>query len=273
MLSFNCVLAVNQIVITFNFGFSPSNTSFCNDLELAQIDAALGISRRFLRSSDTNSLTMSETSLPSSKDERDLTFLKNCNDKCENYAPGCCRALGCKGFRALSADVNEKSDRSLLTCTSEVNEIHAKLDNIHGKSTTSLTCKNFLDKSKRRTECYTDNEYGQTEGVRIWNITKNAQIVLHPFIAPNATVTLCKSMSMNLEALNEPCVTKAKFVLRRGGTLVRESHEVTPPHSLFGDTGLIFNAANLAVGMYKLYVSPDYESKKRKEFNINVLNC
>lgn len=252
--------------------------SNCNDSELVTINKVFGVFsyRRVLRTRDIDSLSMSERSLQQPPViGGGKTTLSDCRSKCRFYAPGTCQATGCKGVRKLSADANEKSDRSLLTCTTEVDEIHAKLDYIQNLSTTSLSCKNYLEKSKRRSECYADYEYGQIEGVRVWNITSTAQTVVHSFVAPGGNATICKSLYTNFEALTEPCVSKAKLVLRGpNNNLVRETHESVPPFSLFLDTGLILKGEYLKnVGTYRLIISPEYDSAKKKEFTINVVNC
>lgn len=261
-------MAANNIVVVFNDGFSPSQASNCDDSEWTKIDAVLG-SRRFLRSSDINSLAMNETSLPSSVGERVLTYSKSCANKCACYAPGSCREKHCEGYRALS---DKQGSRSLLTCRVEINEMQINLDNVRNQ--VSPSCKNFLARSKRRVECYADYEFGQIEGVRVWKITNTAQTVVHSFVAPGGSATICKSLYVNFESLNQPCVASAKLRLKGPNNYLRDHYESVPPFSLFEDTGTILKGAYLKdVGTYELSISPENNTTRKKDFTIIVKNC
>lgn len=273
LFSLHCVLA-SDIVFIFNNGFSPSQTSNCDSKELVQIDAVFtGLGRRFLRSSGINGLTMNETSLPSSVGERDLS-LRECVNNCQYYASGSCRARHCLGWgRALSNEENDKGDRSLKACDAELNEIHTKLDSIRNSNTVSLSCKNFLEKSKRLGDCYDDDEYGQVTGIRVWKVSSSGQTIVHSFVAPGTSATICKSLGdVGMESLNAPCVPWVKFRMTGTNNYVRDHDEGTPPFSLFGDDGFKQKGASLNAGVYTLSISPENDPARKKDFTINVSN-
>ena len=272
LLSLKCASAANEIRVIFNNGFAPSQASSCSASEMDKVKALFQPTRRYLRDSDISSSMTNETSLSSSEEARALTFGSNCKNICQGYADGNCMKNGCKGFRALSVDNHNEGNRNLLTCTEEKKAMHAKLDNV--RDTTSPSCKNFLERSKRTIECYADFEYGQIEGIRVWTISSSGQTVLNPFVAPGGTVTICKSMYVNFESLNEPCVKDVKLRMTGPNNYVRDHDEMIPPYTIFGDDGTIFNGKYLPhSGTYNLVLTPDFDPAKKKEFKIVVNNC
>lgn len=273
LFSLKCTSANNEIRVVFNNGFAPSQASGCSASELAKVDAVFTTSRRHLRrDSDTSNSMTSETSLSSSEEARELLYLRACKNICENYHPGTCRAKTCVGFRTLSSAVNNhEGNRNLLTCTEEINEVHTKLDNI--RNSVSPSCKNFLEKGKRRAECYANFEYGQIDGIRVWTVSSSGQIIFNSFVAPGGTATICKSMKMNIESMNEPCVDDVNFRLTGPNNYLRDHDEWNAPYTLFGDDGTKFNGAFLSnTGTYNLALTPDYDPTKKKEFKVVVVN-
>lgn len=271
LLSLNCVSAANEIRFIFNNGFSPSTSSGCSDSELIKLDALFVNARRHLRRSDISITTTSETSSTSSDEARELTTLRNCADICEGYATGSCRKIGCKGVRGLSIDSKNDGDRNLISCSDELNAMHAKVDNL--RNSVSTSCKNFLEKSKRTANCYPDYQYGQIQGLRVWKITSSGQTVFNPFVAPGGTVTICNSMRTNFESLNEPCVDDARLVMV--GPNYKDDHtERISPYTLFGDDGVNFQSETLPnVGTYTLTITPDADPSKNKVFKVVVNKC
>lgn len=263
LLFINDASATNEIRFIFNNGFAPSANSICSDSELAKVEAIFTNSR-FLRKVDSSSSTESEKSLASSGGERELTFLKECKNVCQNFAPSFCHSKGCRGFG--------RGRNLQQSCIDEINEIHAKLDNVEKLASTK--CKNFLAKSGRRAQCYADFEYGQIEGIKVWKITATKSTEIKSFLAPGGSVTVCKGDPVNFESLNEPCVESVKFRLTGPADYLRNHNDSISPYFLFGDDGVVSRGVSLdTAGKYTLTLSPEADKSMEKQFIILVKNC
>ena len=278
LLTFKCVSAVNEIRFILNNGFSPFNASGCFlASEVNAINEAFGYQRRSLRSKDIEPTSSEERSLQLFSgifyDEK--TSTSYCKNICAGIAPGCYWKRGCVGFRALEVKDEKEDDRTLsdMSCSTEIDQLHTKLDAVREQVQTA-SCKNFLSREKRSASCYPNVVYGQIEGARIWNITSDTIQSPVATILPGGNTTICKSMKLNMESLNQLCVVTTKLIISGPNGYKRSKYEGVTPMAVFGDTGTVFNAATLPhIGKYTFLIIPDGHESKQKSFTINVKNC
>ena len=271
LLSLTCASAINEIRFILNNGFDHTQTSGCNSQEMDKINAAFQGRRLGLGSGAVGSSVKNETSSLGARKLGSTSAI--CKNLCAGLAS--CIFKGCKRYRALSVDDEQKGSRNLMTCIDEINAVHARLDNVRNQVTTS--CKNFLEKWKRRADCYSEFEYGQIEGVRVWKIgtgSTPSQTIHTSMVLPGGSVTICKSMYVNFESLNEPCVKFAKLRMTGPNNYVRDHDENVSPFSLFEDDGAVLQGKYMpSIGTFKLQITPDSDSAKTKTFTVVVQSC
>jgi hypothetical protein len=268
LLSF--ALATNEVQFIFNNGFTTSSGASCTSTEMSRINAIF-TARRLLRGSGVDNTT---AVVP-----RQLaTYARECANLCAGYATGTCTKKGCVGYRELAATMDNEGDRTLqISCPTEIAELHTKLDAVMNQATTSTSCKNWMAKSKRRATCFPDFTYGNVIGIRLWKISGTSQTAMTGIVSPGGTVSFCKSLSINIEAIVEPCVKNAHFEMSGPSSYFHDHDESIAPFSIFGDDGTVLRSRSLAaVGTYSLWVAPDYDvfkDQKKKTFNVVVNNC
>ena len=191
-----------------------------------------------------------------------------CSNVCAGIASGCCWKKGCIGFRNLRT-----TDRDLLSCDDEINSIHAKLDAVRNKVTTA-SCKLFLRKDRRISKCYPQYEYGQIEGMRVWNWTSVEERVPNNPVIPGGIATVCQNQKVAFESLNEPCVKNGTLTLTGPNGYNKTKLERALPLTLFGDDGVRFDVERLdSTGTYTLKITPDGIIDKTKKFTVKVVKC
>ena len=199
-------------------------------------------------------------------DERSRTA--HCANVCAGVAAGTCWKKGCKNFRNL-----RNTDRDLLTCDTEINSIHAKLDEVRNKVTTA-SCKLFLQKDRRISKCYPDHVYGKIEGMRVWNWTSIEERVPNDPVLPGGSCTVCQNQRLAFESLNEPCVQNGTLSLLGPNGYNKTKLEKTLPLTLFGNNGVRFHVERLNMtGTYTLRITPNGLVDKTKKFTVNVVDC
>jgi hypothetical protein len=134
-----------------------------------------------------------------------------------------------------------------------------------------------MAKSKRRATCFPDFTYGNIIGIKLWRISGTSQSALSNIVAAGGTVSFCKSVSINIEVVTEPCVQSTKFEMWGPNNYERFHEEVEAPFALYGDDGTVLKPKTLSsVGKYDLWISPDYNLygyDKEKYFSVVVNNC
>ena len=262
LFTFKCVSATNEIRFIFNLGLSNTTKAGCHlASEQKMIDDALNsfTGRRSLGLFDNWFEDLYY-------DEKSKTAY--CSNVCAGIASGCCWKKGCIGFRNLRT-----TDRDLLTCDAEINSIHAKLDEVRNKVTTA-SCRLFLQKDRRISKCYPQHEYGQIEGMRVWNYTGNDMVVANKPVSPGGSFTVCQNQRFTVESLNEPCVDFGELVLTGPNGYYRKQVENELPLTLFGDNGVQFWTKHIdTTGTYSLTITPDGIGSKTKAFTLKVVKC
>ena len=262
--NFAFVSAGNEVQFILNNGFPSSSGASCSSTEHSRISAVFS-NRRALRGSD-NSIDNST----SVEGLRELTTLRECLNICQFYPTNACHKRGCTRSRDLVAD--EENDRNLqVSCTNDINNMHARLDSVMASVSTS--CKNFMARDRRRANCFPDYVYGTVLGIRVWRISGSNQFLHTNFVAPGGTARFCKSMYFNIETLVEPCVQSVAYEM--WGPNVQRSHsEVEAPFSLYGDDGKVLKGKQLSTaGGYDVWMAPDHDWNKAQYFQIILDNC
>jgi hypothetical protein len=270
-----------MIRFIFNDGKAPSvfDGTYCTTTENALIDTVFDLKkllglRRQLRvpaSSTTSSSAMLTT--PTNTDSREL-YPKKCKDNCAGLASGTCRATDCAGYRRRELTDNrdgDLKDRDLqeTQCPALVELVHSKLDALQ----ISSMCRKFLDKSKRVTTCLDDVIYGEIEGVRLWQVSYFRSTVLQESM-PSSGYSFCKSVSFNLESINNKCVENALMELKGPNNYQYTNFETSAPYTLFKDLGFTMLGQKLTTpGEYTLSITPDGFEYKKKTFSFTLLNC
>jgi hypothetical protein len=234
----------------FNNGESPPNTMKCTGSDDNIIDDifSLPIQRnRNLRTSSTSSSKMANTTMDYDK-EREL-WPGYCKDNCAGYATGTCRATGCAGYR--------RNLQVILPCNEAIASVHDQLDNLILLNAVSDTCKLFLDRSRRKAECFDDIIYGEVESFDLWTrnrmdkkvkVTKNVK----------EGFTICTLDQINIEAIVNPCVKYINSVLTGPTGFTHSRNESTIPYTVFGDASNIPILRNLQyIETYTFTAIPD----------------
>jgi hypothetical protein len=257
--------AINEVQFIFNNGFETSAGASCTSTEMSKI-AAVFNDRRLLRSRD-NTIAVVPRHLATSK--------AVCRDKCGEYITTC-HHTGCQNFRELASDVPNEGERNLqISCPEDIASVHSQLDDVMKQ--VGASCKNWMDKSKRRATCFPDVTYGNVLGIKLWKISGTSQSGLSGIVNATGTVSFCKSVPINIEAITEPCVKSVHFDMTGPNSYDFEKVEEKPPYSIYGDDGTVLKGRLLsAVGTYNLWISPDYDiykDQKKKYFKVVVNNC
>jgi hypothetical protein len=244
------VSAEQMVRFIFNNGVEPSSPQ-CTSTDKAKIDA-LFVNRR-------RRLSMSNETVA-----RELfSYPQKCKENCVGYK--CCFATGCLGY-----DGTIKRNRKLQTvCDSVLSSINQKLDAL----AVSSTCKTFLQKSKRKGECYDDVRYGEVVGAKLWTITSSGQTSQD---IPASGLSFCRSKYINIQAIGNTCVEVFGFDLfGPNGYKIEWRYEKHPPYAIFGDDGVSkFNGEQLpSTGTYYLTLKPDNFTDKQKKYTFTVNNC
>lgn len=294
----NVVVADRMVRMIFNDGVAPGTNTMCTAAELLLIDPIFNISTHERDLQRTNSsMTNNEAVTIEENDERELQFTKlsaKCRDNCAGFVPGACRATGCSGSRRRNykrglietAHVDHRETSVWLSCYEQLNEINFALDTIVNSTGISQSCKNYLTKSKRRSECYDDIIYGEVVSFNFLNmiggkiygllflVTGYFPTVLQANV-PNG-YTVCSNIPINIEALVNPCVQSTELTLTGGPQSVNYKRTVnTKPMQIFTTStpGSSYGGIYLRAGSYTFTATPDSMSYKMKRLDFQVIDC
>ena len=283
--------AERLIRMLFNNGTSPTEATMCNTADDAQIDKVFEpIKReRYLReaASTTTDVDVSSTDIEVEETHANRAlYPASCKKNCAGYATGTCRATNCKGYR-------KKDRRQLqnLTCTDQVDAVHAELDLVMAK--VSSTCAVYLTRANRKAECFDDVIYGVVENFVLWKSdTVNKKYtssfgsmnpMQHPFtmvsgLKSAGTVldgfNICHYDRINIEAVVNPCVKFINATLTHPGGFTASRTEGQIPYTVFGDDANTPNGRELPVlGKYTFTAIPDNFYYKKTSITFNVVRC
>lgn len=236
----------------FNNGVDPVKIP-CTTTELAMVDAIFVTRRRHLATKNNNVFRH----LPTNNNtvSRQLkTFPGYCKRLCDLIKS--CRVTNCGGF--------DGTNRNLLSCSEITGSINQKLDAL----SVSSSCKSYLHKDKRISECFDDTRYGEVLGAKLWTISGSTQTSLD---LPSSGYKFCKSKSFNIQAILNECVDVAGFRLDGPNGYTYGNYEKNFPYSLFGDYEGKYHGTTLSIaGTYTLKIKPDNYSDKEKIFTFTV---
>ena len=268
----------------FNNGRAPSSweNTYCTSTETSLIDQLFDLKkllgRRQLRTSSAE-VSASPTSTSSANTtnttgSREL-YIRKCKDYCKGVAAGTCRATNCVGYRRRDLKENSNGghdERELQTgqCPAVVDVLNAALDAVQ----VSPSCRNYLDKSKRTTECFDDVVYGEIEGVRLWRVSFLWSSVLQERM-PSSGYSFCKSTLFTFESINNDCVDNVSMVLEGPNNYRYTNTRSYAPFTLFNDLlGLTMIGQRMYyAGNYTLSVTPDGFENKKRTFSFTLKNC
>ena len=174
----------------------------------------------------------------------------------------CCYATGCRGY-----DGTIKNRELNTVCDTVLASINQKLDAL----AVSNSCKNYLHKDKRKSECYDDVRYGEVFGAKFITFSTQAAVNL-----PFSGFSFCRSTTFNIAAVLNDCVDVAGFSLSGPNGYSRGSFENNYPYSVFGDdtdTGKFYGGSLPHLGLYTLIIKPDNYVEKQKTLTFTVNNC
>jgi hypothetical protein len=135
----------------------------------------------------------------------------------------------------------------------------------------SPTCKSYLQKDKRKVECYDFIRYGEILGARMWTISGTTKTATN---ISSSGYSYCKSKSINIEGLVNDCVGTVDFLLNGPNGYFMQNHDFGVPHTLFGDSGtMLFGLVLPHVGKYSITITPDTFMERQKTFNFTANNC
>ena len=279
------------IRMLFNNGTSPTEATMCSTADDDHIDKVFQLIKgeRYLReaASTTTDVDVSSTDieLEETHADREL-YPASCKKNCAGYATGTCRATNCKGYR-------KKDRRQLqnLTCTDQVDAVHAELDLVMAK--VSSTCAVYLTRANRKAECFDDVIYGVVENFVLWKSdTVNKKYtssfgsmnpMQHPFtmvsgLKSAGTVldgfNICHYDRINIEAVVNPCVKFINATLTHPGGFTASRTEGQIPYTVFGDDANTPNGRELPVlGKYTFTAIPDNFYYKKTSITFNVVRC
>ena len=268
----------------FNNGRAPSSweNTYCTSTETSLIDNLFDLKKllglRQLRTSSAEvsaSPTSTSTANTTTTGSREL-YIRKCKDYCKGVAAGTCRATNCVGYRRRDLKENSNGghdERELQTgqCPAVVDLLNAALDLLQ----VSPSCRNYLDKSKRTTECFDDVMYGEIEGVRLWKVYQYFfwSSVMEERM-PSSGYSFCKSLYFNLESINNDCVNNAYMVLDGPNNYQFINNQTYKPYTLFNDLGITMLGEKMtAAGEYTLSITPDGFEHKKKVFKFTLKNC
>jgi hypothetical protein len=261
-------------MIRFIFNDGMGTGSECNAADNALIAPIFNITAYLRRRLPSESSIKNEEFIAES--ERELnTYPAKCKDNCAGYATGTCRATGCIGYRR---------DRALLAaCDVQIATMQAAIDALIFLNKVSPTCKAFLAKTKRKTECYDDIIYGEIESFTFWNMNAGRARRPGSMYHYNAIIqenvpngfNVCNNIPVNLEAVLNPCVKYTQFNMTGpSGTFYTRTDD-GHPMIIFNSTEnwSTFGGRFLTPGAYFVSAIPDNFPAKRKTLSFNVISC
>jgi hypothetical protein len=243
------VSADQMVRYIFNNGIEPS-TPPCTSTENAMIDAL------FLpKTSRRRHLTVSSNSTARELVTRSAYCKQNC------LGIKSCRATGCLGYDGTI------KNRKLSVCDNVIVSINQKLDTLP----VSASCKGYIHKDKRKSECYDDVRYGEVLGAKLWTISGSTQTSVD---LPSSGYSFCRSKTFNIEGIVNECVDVTGFRLNGPNGYTAGRFENNIPYTFFGDDGTKYFAGTVPhTGLYTLIIKPDNYSEKQKTFTFTVNNC
>ena len=270
------VSAEVMVRTVFNNGRAPSSweNTYCTSTETSLIDKLFDLKKLLANAPVNISSTEVTTSVTNTTGSRQL-YIRKCKDYCKGVAAGTCRATNCVGYRRRDLKENSNGghdERELQTgqCPAVVDVLNAALDAVQ----VSPSCRNYLDKSKRTTECFDDVVYGEIEGVRLWRVSFLWSSVLQERM-PSSGYSFCKSTLFTFESINNDCVDNVSMVLEGPNNYRYTNTRSYAPFTLFNDLlGLTMIGQRMYyAGDYTLSVTPDGFENKKKVFKFTLRNC
>ena len=251
-----------------NNGVPLPNGHVCNASDIGFIEAIFNPSQR--RNLHYESISGSLRGSSNNHTQRELTYYPpTCKRNCAGFTTGYCQATNCKGYRHDRLLAYDTEDRSLATCDEDIMSIHQQLDNLISSNVTSSECNDLLS-APRNATCYDDVIFGEVQGFTIWKSADVDSIIRTN--APNGT-SVCRSISVNIEAVVNGCVDMVKFLLTGPNHYSYTQNEYKVPYTLFGDYNNNIAGRTLEVGNYTLIVTPDNISTKKKTLTFQIANC
>jgi hypothetical protein len=291
------VLGERMVRFTFNDGLPPLLLiNECTAADFKYIDPLFNhnntITKRHrnLRRSSTVAVTVPKHD---AKHRELITYPGKCKNFCAGIARGSCRATACIGFRRHLQDGAPSGDD--MTCDAQVNSIHDALDALilaKGGKLLSAPCQRFLKRSKRKTICVDDVEYGEITGFTFVTSTTQLKVL---FLSTPPIVTefqkdaksgyaFCKSVPFNIEVGVNPCVDVVNMTLTGPNNYTYSRLDSHHPMTLFENTtttsgtGLLRSSfpdgiQYLNPGAYTLRATPDNFQHKEKTLDFRIMEC
>ena len=272
------VMGERMIRFSFNNGVVPTpGWDECTEEDNELIDTIFDYDydQRFLRQlvdSDLEDGVDSDTNA-----HRELKPSK-CKDNCIGIASGTCRATGCKGDRRRArklsrndTSVSGQNHRKAFTpCDTQIATMHSLLDELVEMNHVSEPCKRYLEKTKRKTECYDDVIYGEIYGANFYNMRYG---VLGYNVQGGFRV--CHNVPLNIEAVLNPCVHMVNFVLTGPNNFYYNRIDDNHPMLLFNTSTFAstYGGRYLQPGWYRVSATPDNFAHKQKSLDFEVIRC
>lgn len=165
------------------------------------------------------------------------------------------------------------------SCDAQIDSINKELDLLMLSSQISASCKSFLNRSRRNSECYDDVVYGEISSFTFYNM--NADKTESPpvmdeiqDIVPNG-YTICNNIAFNAGVEMNACVKTVEFTLTGPNNQKYSSIDDTPPMLLFNTTiyASTYGGQYLTPGSYSMTARPDNFAEKEKKLSFTVIAC
>jgi hypothetical protein len=292
------VMATRMVRFIFNDGIPPTPNNGCSESDDEFIDPIFNITSLLERRDRQLSTEIATSTHP--QDDRVLrNYPAKCKDNCALLVPGTCRASGCQGYPGdrrrlsllgglLGGDAVEE-----ITCDAQMTLMHTAIDLLVQNNVLSLPCQSFVEKSKRKSECYDDVVYGEILSFTVF--TSTVTTTSHWSNPPKPTVTklqentpngyiTCSSVPINIELVLNPCVNVVVFTLSNANNTFPTMSRTDSQHPMIlleatsrfrssKPASPYATTRHLPPGIYTLTATPDNFAYKEKMLEFHVIAC